>query len=556
VTASRDLTARLWDVASGDELAILRGHTAPLTDVAFSPDGRRIVTASTNKVARLWDAISGQQQAVLQGLNIDPVTGNVIPAPIKRGNPAPYYADFSPDGRFIVTSSSDGIASIWDATSGTSVAVPWAQTGRRVHRASFNSNSRRIVTVSDGLAAVVWDMVTGEELMSLWGHEDRITDAAFSHDDRLIVTASDDRTARIWEASNGAEQAVLRGHEKGLTYAAFSPDSLRIVTSSRDDSGRICDISGLQRAWYPRVVTEERRIEALFNKDGSRIITTADGSVSRLWDTATGNELTKSAVTFEPATAPDEDPVNGSTYGIITETLGKHSLRVPDAVCGNEGFVIQVDKSGLNTPPGGSSLTYSVSPDGQLIITTSWGGQVRLWDSIAGIEVAAIGRDDEVLSHSGFNPNGSRIITNAQGGEAWLWDLDKVESASEQLIRLRLGASSRLTEEEREISNLPPDDLIIDLSERLSELNPDDHINFGRLFSLGESGLEKDFSKALYHQAVAVIILESLGRADEAQQQRVLRANLARVVETEQLIDSWSMIGAWMAENGVEEFVY
>ena len=67
VTASDDGTARLWDAASGAEIAVLRGHESVVWSAAFSPDGKRIVTASDDGTARLWDANDGAEIAVLRG---------------------------------------------------------------------------------------------------------------------------------------------------------------------------------------------------------------------------------------------------------------------------------------------------------------------------------------------------------------------------------------------------------------------------------------------------------------------------------------------------------
>ena len=75
VTASDDRTARLWDAASGQALAVLPGHEGPVWSAAFSPDGAKVVTASSDPppfdhapgTARLWDAASGEELAVLQG---------------------------------------------------------------------------------------------------------------------------------------------------------------------------------------------------------------------------------------------------------------------------------------------------------------------------------------------------------------------------------------------------------------------------------------------------------------------------------------------------------
>src|SRR5262245_59645008 len=49
-------TVKLWDVASGKELATLRGHTGTLYDVAFFPDRRTVARGSLDGKVRLWEA--------------------------------------------------------------------------------------------------------------------------------------------------------------------------------------------------------------------------------------------------------------------------------------------------------------------------------------------------------------------------------------------------------------------------------------------------------------------------------------------------------------------
>jgi hypothetical protein len=99
VTASSDNTARIWDAATGKQIAPLEGHTNWVLSAAFSPDGARIVTASFDNTARIWDAATGKQIAPLEGH-----TNRVL------------SAAFSPDGARIVTASSDNTARIWDVS--------------------------------------------------------------------------------------------------------------------------------------------------------------------------------------------------------------------------------------------------------------------------------------------------------------------------------------------------------------------------------------------------------------------------------------------------------
>jgi WD40 repeat protein len=60
LTGSDDNTARLWDVATGQQFRSFEGHAFWIYSVAFSPDGRFVLTGSMDSTARLWNTATGK----------------------------------------------------------------------------------------------------------------------------------------------------------------------------------------------------------------------------------------------------------------------------------------------------------------------------------------------------------------------------------------------------------------------------------------------------------------------------------------------------------------
>jgi WD40 repeat protein len=89
---------RVWDVATGNVLLCLRGHTQDVNGVAYSSDGLRIATASSDRSVRIWDAATGDELTALGGHR-----GSIL------------CVDFDPSGRRLASGGSDFVARIWDA---------------------------------------------------------------------------------------------------------------------------------------------------------------------------------------------------------------------------------------------------------------------------------------------------------------------------------------------------------------------------------------------------------------------------------------------------------
>jgi len=240
-TDDNDNTVRVWDVESGAELTVLRGHEDSVLSVAYSPDGRRIVSGSGRSVfrgtddndntVRVWDAETGAALAVLRGHD-----GSVT------------SVAYSSNGRRIISWSWDKTVRVWDAESGAKLAVLRGHE-TCVNSAAYSPNGRRIVSGSGGAmfngaednTVRVWDAKSGAELAVLRGHKSYVNSVAYSPDGRRIVSGSDDKTVRVWDGKSGAELAVLRGHDGSVRSVVYSPNGRRIVSTSREMTVRVWD---------------------------------------------------------------------------------------------------------------------------------------------------------------------------------------------------------------------------------------------------------------------------------------------------------------------------
>ncbi|HEU5010182.1 MAG TPA: hypothetical protein VFT33_05755, partial [Gaiellaceae bacterium] len=223
-------------------------HEDEVRSVWVSPDGREVVTASTDGTARVWDA-SG-----------DPELREVTRVP----------------GRPPVLERVDGGTAIVD--SGQRRYAVLLSTGRVTPMGRPAPPSSRLGPWTVRIDGDVVQLSRPGKTLVLRGHRDDVTSVRLSPDGSRILTASADHDVRRWSAVDGTPLPVIKAHVGRVTDARYSPDGRWIVTAGPGAAG-VWNADTGQRLFYLRGV-EGKLVSAAFAPDGRTIVATGeDGTV-------------------------------------------------------------------------------------------------------------------------------------------------------------------------------------------------------------------------------------------------------------------------------------
>jgi WD40 repeat protein/serine/threonine protein kinase/Tfp pilus assembly protein PilF len=408
-----DGTVRVWDVETGEVVAGPLRHDSAITSAAFSPDGRLLVTRDSAGLVRVWD-----------------LAGSIAPAsPLKPALVGRSW--FSRDGRWVVigTAGPSGNFWLWDARTGRVVQTVhedgWAAS------AAVSPDGSQLLTGTTNGVARIWQATTGVPVGEPLRHGGWVSHVEFSPDGRLAATASQDKTACVWDAATGQRIAEMK-HEHGVRWAAFSPDGQRLVSATGDFSGWDLDLwepksdprrPGEAQVWdvaTGRAITAPIHHEgvvqrASFSPDGRFILTTcvsraADRYHVQVWD----------AVTGRPVTPPIVHPQN-----VLHETFSPDGRLVATG-CRDGAARLWDAATGKALPVlarhGGPVRHVSFSPDGRRLLTASEDGTARIWDAATGQLIARL-KHGQAVGQAVFAADGYSVITGCLDATVRVWPL-------------------------------------------------------------------------------------------------------------------------------------
>jgi WD40 repeat protein len=407
VAGYNDGAMHVWDTASG---RLLRSTTDTDRALAlgYAPDGNSIAIGGFSR-AKIADASSGEVKQLLHGA-------------ARIGG----RAEFSADGRSMVSTAMNGGISLWDLGAGRQVRtytlpddadafaghVLWR--GLTLHGASYEPDRADDPKLDTAALPAAKSGAPAKRAFS-----------SFNYDraQRLLVTTErykevtdKTRTVRVWEPSTGRLILTLEVAAPGMRFfdnptAALSPDGTRVLIGLYT-SLKLYDVAS-GRAVYTFAGHTDAIQSVLFSDDGASAVSTAHDRTIRLWNARTGE--------LRQTLSGHRDSIWKAIFAAggmrIVSGSQDHTVKIWDARTGKAVRTLEGHVAGVDS--------LSVSPDGKRLLSASRDGMAILWELETGRRLASfiLGREGQWLAMTpqGFfnaSHRNPRMLALVRGTEA------------------------------------------------------------------------------------------------------------------------------------------
>jgi WD40 repeat protein len=301
------------------------------------------------------------------GFNILRTSGEV--------NHAIFFAGYSPDGNYIVTTGADLNVIVWNA--GTNTIFRTLQGLSRPPRvAAFSPAGDKVASGGDEKIVSLWDIKTSRIIKTFELKQGTVKTIDISPDGKLIAAGGSDGSVRIWDIETKSLLFDLKFHKEIVNILKFSPDGTMLASAGADKKVVLWNVrdgkvirSGVFHTGAVRDVA--------FSSDGSFISSCGDDSLIII------------------NSVPDLNPV---------KTFRGHHAEVQSVV---------------------------FSPDGKYLVSGSYDGYIFLWDFSTGEVLSKSEKMEQLIASVSFCPGKSEFISACMGSENfYTWTLTETSSIS------------------------------------------------------------------------------------------------------------------------------
>ena len=259
-----DNSVRVWDTTSGKHHATLRGHSARVTSIDFSPRGDRIATASWDGTAKIWELSSGREVGTFG--HRDYVT----------------TVAFSPDGVWLATGCSDRSVKLWNLRD-RERTHDYRAHQRTPQALAFNPTSALLASVSTLGAIRLWGVERDSARGVLPGPQLGSNAVAFSPDGKTLAVAGNNEI-KLFDFPSQRERKVVE--IPGWLHAmTFTEQGRFLVLSALSQPSHTAKLWDVETQHTISTLQHDRTVRSIaLSANARRLATAADGGQVSIWE--------------------------------------------------------------------------------------------------------------------------------------------------------------------------------------------------------------------------------------------------------------------------------
>ena len=246
---------------------VIWAHDTDICDLAYLPDGRRIVTASDDGTVEVWNLESGEQEGT--SMEHEHAMVNVT---VTR------------DGTKIICSDYDGNIKVWDVES-HELVEEWTHPGRCTKIAI--SPDDRLIAVGAWTVAIY--TMEGRQANHSIESSFEVACMCFSPDGTKLACGTDN--IRVYDVDNGTLIFKLECYQNRVLDVLWSCDGSRLFSGWNDKTIRCWNYDTREQIGHPWTGHTDSIRTLSLSPDGSILASASWDKTVRFWDTTTGNPI-------------------------------------------------------------------------------------------------------------------------------------------------------------------------------------------------------------------------------------------------------------------------
>lgn len=292
-TCAKDQVPTVSYARNGEKIGTYNGHTGACTKMHVNADSTLLMTGSADMSARLWDVKTGQQKFIWKhrtpvnavGFAQGDMQVLTVNAPVMNSKPTIFVYDLD--------------ANKCDEMSMDPVREMLGHTGK-INQAFWGPLNETIFSCSDDGTVRGWNPENGKEINCVKAHDKGIQTMSFSKDMTHFITASLDHTAKLWDTET---MKVLKTYTTNapVNAVAINPLKNHIILAGGQDAGSVTTtdarMGNFETKFYHKIYEEELGsvtghfgpINSVdFAYDGMSFATGSEDGYARIWHMPTG----------------------------------------------------------------------------------------------------------------------------------------------------------------------------------------------------------------------------------------------------------------------------